>query len=399
MKKIFKFLAVSAAAACAVTFAGCSSSTTSTSSLDSYWFISVYPRIQNTAFGTEEKLVYDVTLQAAEESTLNDYYHIELDETKTHTYTTCFGVGMYDWSDNSFEKITDENKDDYKNGNNYTLSDKENQEFVYYLETELVFSGEYVYDASTEASTSVEFDNTISTVTFFRAAYYDMTPIYSYTEAYTMAPMNYQPSTKEDMCDQLDYTYKIQYDKDCSEAVVAYTNNIDEKENKSYTVDLSEAENTFFDNNELYMALRGMNLSSSFSETLSLLIPADGGITDVSVAGSSTAELDTSYATQSKIYNALADKYGEPVTTSSSDSSSDDSTEDSSGSGITYNEVTISNASGKGVSQTAWYAAVEDTSDNTYRATLLYLAIPMSYSLGTLEYTLSEVSSVIAPDV
>ena len=42
-----------------------------------------------------------------------------------------------------------------------------------------------------------------------------------------------------------------------------------------------------------------------------------------------------------------------------------------------------------------WYAAIPDEDNNTYRATMLYLSQPLSYGLGTWEFTLAEVESVL----
>ena len=58
-----------------------------------------------------------------------------------------------------------------------------------------------------------------------------------------------------------------------------------------------------------------------------------------------------------------------------------------------------------GTTQTAWFAAVNisdsngntlsDEDNNVYRATMLRLTVPVSYSLGTIEYRLAEVVSVL----
>ncbi len=391
MKKIFKILTATVAAACVCGIAGCSSAASSLS-LDSYWTADGYPRIQNSVIGTEEKLVYDVSIKSNSQG--NKTYYISVDENETHTYTTWLGVGVYDWDSLTLEKVTESNKSNYKNSEGYYEAG-ENKEFVYYYETSLEFSGKYVYGSlsSTVAdeSNSVAFEDKITTVTYFRAAQYTLTPIYSYTYAKSTVPNVYQATSASVMCREVEYTYETQYNSECTNATYTYTDLTDEDSTPA-TSSLSFSGNVF-DNNQLYMVIRGMNLSSSTSESLSLLIPADGGIGGVSISGSSTSELDTADETQKTIVDALVTEYGEPATDDSSeaDSSTEDSTEESPGSGINYNVLNIANSSGKGQSQTAWYAAVEDDKNNQYRATLLYLAIPMSYDLGTLEYVLTDV--------
>lgn len=372
MKKIFKILAVTAAAACVLGAAGCSSSDSGIS-LDSFWYVDNYAGIQSSAIGTQEVLVYDVTLD--EDSRANSSYYITLDVSKTHSYTTTFGVADYDW-----------------NTIGYTDYQTDKTETVYYLETELYYSGTFVYgdtSVTATADNSVAFDNTVTTLTYFRSARNKLTPVYSESYVHSTSPNAYTATGVSNMCVELEYQYKVYYNYGTSEATYFYTpltNNTTSSEAFSKTVSLS-SDYTLFDNNEVYTAIRGMNLSSDFSETISLLIPADGGITNVSISCSSTDALDDTE--NSTIYNALVSAYKDPETTD------DDGNEV-----INYNIVNITNAADtySGVTQTSWYAAVEDENDNQYRATLLYLAIPMSYDLGTLEYTLSDVVSTIAPD-
>ncbi|MCD7729610.1 MAG: hypothetical protein LUI60_06850 [Clostridia bacterium] len=388
MKKIFKILAVTVAAAGVVGMAGCTSSSSGIS-LDSFWFIDTYPGIQNSAIGTEEVLKYDVTLD--EDTQGNTSYHMTLDTEKEHSFVTKFGVGVYNWDNQGKDGFT---KIDSTNAATYTVGS--NAEVVYYLETSLVYSGAFVLGDTTVAATadnSVSFDDEITTVTYFRSAQKGLTPLYSYSYVHTTSPNTYTAAdTVSAMCAELNYEYEVFYDKGCTQATYYYrglANTEAEDAEKTNTLsDLDDLDYTVFDNNQLYAAIRGMNLSADFSETISLVIPANGGVTDVSVTGADAGTLDSSDENQAKIIAALEAQYGQAPA----------ATDDSTG-GISYNPVSITTDSDySGITQTAWFAAVEDENDNQYRATLLYLAIPMSYDLGTLEYTLTEVSSVIAPD-
>lgn len=393
MKKIFKILAVTATAACLVGLAACSSSSGKLS-LDSFWYIDTYPRIQNSAIGTREVLVYDVTLDADTQE--NTTYHINLDTEKDHTYTTIFGVGVYNWSNNTFVEITETNKSDYATANGVYAAGT-NEEFVYYYKTELVYSGAYVYDSditvAATADNSIAFDNTITTVSCFRSAQDNLEPVYSYTSAHSTVPNSNIPSSVSAMAQELEYEYTVYYSEDCTQATCTYANKLDSSTNYTKTVDVGSDNYTYFDNNQLYAAIRGMNLSSSFSETISLYIPADGGMVDVAVAGSSTAELDS--VENATIVNALTAAYGE----SDLSGSEDEAFTATNHSYIEYTEVSIAlTGDYTGVTRTACYTCVEDENNNQYRATLIYFTNPMSYNLGTLEYTLTEVQEVIAPD-
>ena len=45
-----------------------------------------------------------------------------------------------------------------------------------------------------------------------------------------------------------------------------------------------------------------------------------------------------------------------------------------------------------GVSQTYWFAAIGDKRNNKARATMLKMSTPLTYGLGTLNYTLKEIN-------
>ena len=56
---------------------------------------------------------------------------------------------------------------------------------------------------------------------------------------------------------------------------------------------------------------------------------------------------------------------------------------------ITYRPVSIVlDEKNPGGTQTAWIAKTNDTTNNKYRNVMLRLDTPLSYSLGTLQYTL-----------
>ena len=48
-----------------------------------------------------------------------------------------------------------------------------------------------------------------------------------------------------------------------------------------------------------------------------------------------------------------------------------------------------------GTTQRVWYAAVTNADRNQSRSTMVKLSIPLSYGLGTLNFTLTEVESTL----
>ena len=141
----------------------------------------------------------------------------------------------------------------------------------------------------------------------------------------------------------------------------------------------------------LYTAIRGMSISSSLGATVSLFSPADGGTVNVNIAGGTYGELDAD--DDAGIISALTAAYGEPDPPEDTDE--EDGEDDAKHSYIYYNTVGIRLANATGVIRTARYAAVENEDDNTYRATMLDLTQPLSYGLGSWQFTLAEVVSVL----
>ncbi len=266
------------------------------------------------------------------------------------------------------------------------------------LETYMHVTGRYIYTegSGTEEENTVEFENYIYTVTYFRSARNNLEPVYSYQEVLSTSPQSLTPGSAASMCTTYRYDYEVFYNVSCTQATYLYTG-YEADENGEWTAlepvettvnGLSDTDYTLFDNNSVYTAIRGMSLSSDFSATISLFSPAAGGIMNCSVTGGDEGELDPD--DDADIISALTKAYGEPKTMPAEDEIEEGR------SYINYNTVTLGRTSElSGGTQTIWYAAVEDETSNQYRATMLYLSIPLSFGLGTVEYRLSSVDSVL----
>ncbi len=407
MKKLREIISV-ALAACALfsvsALSACSSSS-STITLDSYWYINNIPGIQATALYTKEVLEYDIFFD--EDDASNDTYRVIYDSTEENSenfFRTTFMATTFDWSQthekyilssSDAEDMTESDKArlELRDENGIGIGEYGTVETVYVLETEMNVTGRYIFNAD---NTTIEFENYIYTTTYFRSARNSLEPVYSKQEIMSTSPLKLSPLSANEMCETYRYDYEVFYDFDCTEATYIYTE-YEIKEDGSTaalepveaTVDkLDDTNYTLFDNNSVYTAIRGMSLSSSFSAVISLFIPAGGGIVNCSVSCGTEGELDP--VEDDDIITALTDAYDEPENIREEDEESDES-----GSGIYYNPVSLVRTDDMhGGTQTIWYAAVEDESNNQYRATMLYLCNPLSYGLGNLEYRLKSVEEV-----
>ncbi len=356
MKKFKAICAVALAAVCTAGFAGCTTSSGTSSSLTSKWYIRTsYSGIQPSAINTDgegqkEVLVYDITFDNSKAG--NTVYSVEYDE--GHTMTTEFYACEYDWSNSAIPE-------------EYRESDTET---VYVYTTSFEVSGKYVF---TETGETVEFSDEMQSVCYFRSARNSLQPLYSYQYVKSTSPAYFSPASAADMCQSVEYTYNVYYNKDCTEVTSYYQNALDSSDKATNTISLTDAANSLFDNGSIYTVIRAMNISSSLSMNVDIFIPVENTYSTYTVAGADAATLE-----DETIKNALVN--AEYVTS-----------EDE----VTYSAASLSYTGDlSGTSQTIWYATLaDDISRNVCRSTMLKIELPISFSLGTLEFSLSEISS------
>ena len=418
MKKIASVLAICAAGACLLGVSGCATASSGLS-VDSYWYIDSYEGIQRTsvlddpenAGRTPESLLYEIKFD--EESGGNGAYKIEYNTDSenfaegddAHFFRTVFYAEHYDWADVEHEEYapTQSEADELPEEDKQRMDGT--AEVVYVLETEARISGTYVFIGNgadeNAAENRVEFTDYMITKTYFRSARNGLQPVYSKQEVHTTSPAAMSPTSPETMCEEIEYTYEVWYNFECTEAYYEYVDKDNAGANLSDTVTgLQNSGHTLFDNNTLYTVIRGFSLSENFGTTISLMVPANSGIVNVNVIGATKSELDTE--TDADIISALTAAYGQPEIPEPEEGEEGEGEgdgeegEEEQHSYLYYNPVSIRvSGNNLGVTQTAWFASVEDEDNNTYRATMLRLTVPMSYALGTLEYRLAEVESVL----
>ena len=353
--------------------AGCGNNQTSKTLTRSNWFAGTsYNGIQPSFIDrgndeenakyhfSPEKITYDVTYDNTDAK--NGFLELDYDN---GTFTTEFYAKKYDWSNPGIPA-------------GYAPENKK-AETVYYYRTELTVSVKYTMKTGDKASK--EFNDHVVTESYFRAAGKNLQPVYSKQVVKSTSPANYQPKTLEDAYKEIDTTYENFYDYSCTK-ILSLTYDKDGQETERKELDnLGKFKRTVFDNSSLYIVARSMKLSSALSESVELFSAAAGGIDEYAIVGSTTP--------LSEDANVLAD-YTSKLSAKGLHQGNGN---------VEATAVTVSYAGGNlhGTSQTIWYASVTDSKkdNNVSRATMLKLSIPISFSLGTLNYTLKEVNSTL----
>lgn len=379
MKNKVKIIAASLAVGMAVTLtgcggclgcngcsscAGCGGDTVSDTLTRSNWYSGTsYNGIQpsfteGNANFSKEQITYDVTYDG--ENANNEYVSLEY---KDGIFTTEFYATEYDWGN---AKIPDG-----------FAPENPAKEVVYLYKTTLTISVRYTMKKGGNES-SEWFNDSVETVSYFRAAGRNLQPVYSAQKIVSASPAGYQPKTLADAYKKIDVSYENFYSHGCDK-VMSFTTENGEKTGKEHSFDKLKA--TLFDNSSLYIAVRSMKLSSSLSQPVALFSAAAGGVDDYAIVGSDSGLSDAERADYTQ---KLAGK-GLYKSAEKDDK------------GVETVAVRISYAGGNlhGTSQTVWYASVTDSDYNVSRATMLKLSVPISFSLGTLNYSLKEINSTL----
>ncbi len=371
MKKRILLIAAATAASCAVLLSGCSSSSTSNLiALSSNWYRqTTYKYIQPTFIKdnenfSAEKLTYAVTFTAP--TTGNSSYSVEYED---GTYKTEFYATVFDIDTLTCEKY----RADYQ-----SAAGSEGIA-VYYYKTELsIPSVTFKYKEKTK---TFENESIITECYFLPCADY-LRPLYSFQKIKSNVPAIYQANSLESTYHSVDSETYNYYNYKGSAVYSISTDHLNDDEVTENTQKLSTSAN-IFDNSSLDIAIRAMsNLSSSLSQTVRLFTP-ESGVQSYSLAGATTPLNNT----DSENITALLKTAG---------LFTDNAEDDIPGEVDTVAvKLTNSNTSMEGVTHTFWYAAIDNKQNNTGRATLLKFTTPLSFGVGTLNYTLSAIESTL----
>ncbi|MCD8205696.1 MAG: hypothetical protein LUD29_03685 [Clostridia bacterium] len=441
-KKFLVIGAIALSTASLLTFTACSSSAVS-ASLYSTWFNRIeYTGIQQGIEGQIEELAYDISFtEGSGSNNYSVYVPDEYDGTEgPYQMTTKFYVKTYDWSDPekaAEDILTDENTSvpEYGLGDIPVLPDdyvvEATSERVYVYTIEYTVPMTYVY--TDESLGEITRWNTHYSVCYFRPVRDSLQPVFSYEYVLSSTPVDPNYLYEGSLC-TFSYQNTVYYNYDCTECVTTYeevpvedelyTKRDDGYDTKTTTTDLTESKNELFDNSSVYTVMRALNYYTASSFTADIFIPLENNFSTYTISGSVSTALSASSDSQKKMLTALANGgYFDDTQAVSSDDEGDDDDDDdddddetgvseSDGgnenepdgeitlpSNIYYSKVSLElSADLSGPSQEVWYAAQNGEESmkrqNYTRSTMLYVSIPFAYSLGSMEFTLSDVLSV-----
>lgn len=368
MKKRIVFFAVAATASLAVVASGCApSGTANRIALSSNWYsLTTFKGIQPTFTEgkdnfSAEKLTYDITFTAPENG--NSSYSVDYAQ---GTYSTEFFATLFDADRYAYA--------DYREG--YPTGDSGLT--VYCYKTERLFPS-VTFSYGQESKT---FENDkVTTVCYFLSCGEYLRPLYSSMSVKSATPANYQASSIDDAYRLIDREYINYYNYAGTEVRTEMTDHAEGTDPKITTQGLS-AGNTLFDVHSLDVAIRAMsNLSAGLSQSVNLMTPGSG-VQGYTLVGSSATLTDG----ESESVTAILSDHGLYTHKTDLEEGEKDVAD-------TVAVRVVYNGNLSGVSQTYWYAAIDNKLNNTGRATMLKMSSPVNYNLGTFTYLLSDIES------
>ncbi|MDE7439311.1 MAG: hypothetical protein K2N23_02240 [Clostridia bacterium] len=374
MKNKFKLISAAFAVGMAVTLAGCggcsscsscNGNSASNTLTRSNWYTGTsYNGIQPSFIEgrdnfSPEIITYNVTHS---ETAKNPNFSVEYEAGK---FITEFYATEYSWKQDGIPA-------GYAN-------DQVDSEIVYVYKNTLDIRVKYKMKVGDKRE-SDWFDDHVETVSYFRAAGKNLQPVKSTQTIVSASPANLQPKTLEDAYKEINVSYENFYDYSCTK-VFCKTNDNGNKTEKEYGR-LDKLSNALFDNSSLYIVARSfLKSSSSVSQSICLFSAAAGGADTYAVEG-----------VDSGLTNTERDNYTEALAKQGlyNRSGDDDRVE------ATAVKVSYAGGNLQGTAQTIWYAAIpKNSGNNVSRATMLKLSVELSFSLGTLNYSLEEVNSTL----
>ena len=379
MKKTLAIAAVCLAGCLAVTAAGCSKSTRNLAALSSNWYSDPdFKRIQPAFTDGDdnfapEKVTYTVSQTGKSE---NSSFSVEYAD---GTYTTeFFAERIY------ADKLAEITKEEWRTPYEDVLSSG-GYIVVYCYKTELkIPSVTFKFGEETRI-----FENEYrTTLSYFLSVEDYLSPVYSLQEVKSTSPIDggYM---------EVDRVYESFYTLSGSDVETVITDNLAEKDEDKISYHnvggMAEHAYSVFDNTYLDVVVRGMrNMSSSLNQAISTYTPGTQ-IMDYVLTGSDTAlcaSEEDSENQLAEIQNILKEKN---LFVGGKIENEDGTTTEEKLKTVAVN-VVFNNGELSGVSQRYWFAAAD--SKNKTRTLMVKYSVPLTYSLGTLEYVLKSIDSL-----
>lgn len=227
---------------------------------------------------------------------------------------------------------------------------------VYVYSTEMSITGRYSFGSET----SEDFTDSVKTEAVFRNVTKGLQPLSSSRTVNTTSPTKLTPSSLEGAYKYYSFTYETEYDEALENATITYTDLITEGATPVVTeLSLDEEEGTYFDNEQLLFALRGVNLSSVITFRSLNQVQRQVQSLATSEPTSTTVELKGA-----NIGGTVSDYTVDAIKVN-----------------LSY-QTTHS-----GGTHAFWYA--KTGTPNNWRNVLLYMETPIIYGMGSLCYTLT----------
>lgn len=374
MKAITKIIAVAIAALGVATVAGCSGAAPSAkTATNANWnartSASVEKNFTERWLNNREVAEYSISFTEGYNGTYTLNYGDD------GVFKTEFGMTYYDWSAQK----------DLPDGYAPAGTTKE---LVYFYITEMSISGEFKVGENVKA-----FKDSVSTVCYYRLAGDNLQPVYSQQVIKNTAPNTLNAPILEAAYIEIDGVYTTYYKADCTKATVVHKNNrLTSDDTTTIETGLTSSEGySVFDNSQLRAAVRAFNISSSATHTFNVLVPQNGAMQSVHATCTAPVALNKEDEGQMQIIKALDECSANHPDYLFFDKSAGEEEK-----AYRFNAVSMgintSTNNMTGASPTFWYSTVENSEINSTKCVLLRMSTPISFGLGTLNYTLKSLS-------
>ena len=264
---------------------------------------------------------------------------------------------------------------------------------VYVYRTKLEVTTKYTLTANGD---NAEFNDSVISECYYRLAGDNLQPVYSKQIIKDVAPNALSASSLASAYVQIDRVYETFYDYDCTKATVYYTDNLaSDSASKTETTEVyvnDKAGHSVFDNSQLRAAVRAFNISGGATHTFNVFVPQNGGLQLCRATCTAPVTLNGEDEEQAKIINALNEcsKNNPDYIFFTNNAPAEEEARN-----YRFNAVAMSIATDDpmtGTSPTLWYSTVENSEVNYSKCVLLRMTTPLSFGLGTINYTLKSLN-------